>query len=742
MFPVTGMMCAVCAGTVEKTVSECPGVTGASVNFASSEVSFSWNPAVTSPEKVADAVREAGYGMIVENSVEKSVEEKRKAETRQYRRMRADLIAAWALTLPLSVICMMHFHFPGDAYVMMALALAVMAVSGRRFYVNGLRHLFKGSPDMDSLVAVSTLVSFLFSLFNTLFPSYFGSRGIAAGLYYEASAMIIAFVLTGKFMETRARRNTGLAIKALMGLQPSEACLVGPDGSTRMISVNEIMPGFRLSVRPGDRIPVDGKVLSGLSSVDESMLTGEPEGVEKTPGSPVYAGTFNTTGAIEIEAEKVGAATELSRIIESVREAQGSKAPVQRLVDRISRVFVPTVIVLSLLTFCIWSAFGQDKIPLAVLCAVSVLVIACPCALGLATPTAVMVGIGKGATSGILIKEATALELLHKTDVLAIDKTGTLTEGRPAVEEVYPENAASEGLVTAIYTLERRSTHPLAGAITSWAEHALPGVTEKEIGEFDYIPGLGVKGTVGGVSLWIGNERLAESEGASISGEMRRKVETWEKEGAGIVLAGNNGSALAAFKVADRIRPDAAETVGALKRMGVKTVLITGDREATALHVARQTGIDETISGVLPQGKQDVIRRMKKEGHFVAMAGDGINDSQAMAEADVSIAMGGGSDIAIEVAQVTIVSGRLMYIPAALRLSAATIKTIKENLFWAFIYNVIGIPVAAGALYPLWGVTLSPMLASAAMALSSVCVVTNSLRLNRVNLNTIKTDKR
>ncbi len=735
VFPVTGMMCAVCAGTVEKTVSEVPGVSDVAVNFASSEVSFSWDASATSPEKVAEAVRAAGYDMIVEDSEAKAVEEKQKSDMRQYKRMRTDLILAWVFTIPLSCICMLHIHFPGDGYVMMMLALAVMAVSGRRFYVNGLRHLFSGRPDMDSLVAVSTLVSFLFSLFNTLFPSYFTSKGIPADLYYEAAAMIVAFVLTGKFMEMRARRNTGTAIKALMGLQPSEALVVDAGGNLTTVSVNDIKPGDRLSVRPGERIPVDGKVVAGISVVDESMLTGEPEGVEKVADDKVTAGTMNGNGTLTVVAEKVGKATELSRIIRCVREAQGSKAPVQRLVDKISRVFVPVVISVAILTFVVWISFGIDKLPMAVLAAVSVLVIACPCALGLATPTAVMVGIGRGASNGILIKEAAALEQLQKVDTLAIDKTGTITEGLPSVVDIFQDGESEPLFFDALSRLERHSTHPLAKAISEWTKANGTTSGAVEIEDFENIPGMGIVGKVGNIRAWIGNESLADRMEAPTSSEMSSMAAEWAREGAGVVFAGIPGKNLVVFKVADTIRQDAAEAVEALKDMGVTTILLTGDRFTTAKHVGRLVGIDEVVAEVLPQGKQDEIKSLKKEGRFVAMAGDGINDSQALAEADVSIAMGGGSDIAMEVAQLTIISGKLTYIPKAIRLSAATLKVIKENLFWAFIYNVLGIPLAAGVLYPVCGLMLTPMIASAAMAFSSVCVVANSLRLNKIRID-------
>lgn len=733
-YPVMGMMCAVCASTVEKTVADCDGVKEASVNFASSEVCFCYDPAVTSPEIIAKAVSEAGYEMIIVNTVEEAVEEKEKADREQYQKMRNNLIIAWMLTLPLSIICMLHVHFPGSSWVQALLALGVMVISGRRFYTAGLRHLLQGRPDMDSLVAVSTLVSFLFSFFNTLFPEALNGRGIPADLYYEAAAMIIAFVTTGKFLEARARRNTGTAIKALMGLQPSEALLVGKDGSLRRVRIEEITPGDQISVRPGDRLPVDGIVTSGHAVVDESMLTGEPEGVEKTTGDKVSAGTLNTNGTIIVKATEVGGSTELARIIECVREAQGSKAPVQRLVDKISAVFVPAVISISILTFIIWLCFGIDKLPLAILAAVSVLVIACPCALGLATPTAVMVGIGRGAREGILLREATALEQLSKINVLAIDKTGTLTEGKPQVTGTCKADGdISQEFIGAVRDLEMKSAHPLAGAIADWC-NKISCTKAKEPEHFDYIAGKGIIGTVEGTDYFIGNEALVADEGAGIPENIREATSRWSAEGAGIVMAGSKKRVIMAFKVADTIRPEAKDTVEILKEMGVKSVLLTGDRYATALHVARATGIDEVVADTLPQDKQDTIRDLKKNGYVVAMAGDGINDSQALAEADVSIAMGGGSDIAIEVAQITIVSGRLYFIPRAIKLSKASLKVIRENLFWAFIYNVAGIPVAAGVLYPVWGLLLSPMIASAAMAFSSVCVVLNSLRLNRMKI--------
>lgn len=730
-FPVTGMMCAVCAGTVEQTVRQLPGINEASVNFATSSLSVSWNPAVTSPQIIAEAVRKAGYDMIVESTQAAADEEQARREARQYRYMRLMVWLAWILTIPLAVICMIHIHFEGEQWVMAGLALAVMGICGHRFYINGFRALGKLRPTMDSLVAVSTLVSFLYSLFNTLWPDVAYAHGLPADLYYEASAMIIAFVLTGKLMELRARHSTGSALRALMGLQPAEAVLVEPDGKTHTVRIEDIKPGDLISVRPGERVPVDGTVTEGHAAVDESMLTGEPIAVEKTPGTTVSAGTLVDNGTITINATQVGGATRLAHIIDAVRRAQGSKAPVQKLVDKVAMVFVPAVILIALVTFGVWLTVGYGNLPVAIITAVSVLVIACPCALGLATPTAIMVGMGRGARNGILVRDAEGLQNLGHVNILAIDKTGTLTEGHPAVSDTYIAAGADSlpDILGAVAALERKSAHPLAEAIADWCE----GHGAKPAGEvtFDYIAGMGITGSVEGRNYWIGSAPLAEREHALIPAAMSAAAAQWGKEGAGIVFAGAGTETLAAFKVSDTIKPEAAETVTQLKKRGVEVVLLTGDRRDTAEYFARLAGIDKVIAEVLPTGKQEAIQSLKGKGKIVAMAGDGINDSQAMAEADVAIAMGTGSDIAIDVAQVTLVAGRLTDIPKAMQLSRDTLKVIRENLFWAFIYNLIGIPIAAGVFYPVWGWLLSPMFASAAMAMSSVCVVLNSLRLGK-----------
>ena len=733
LFPITGMMCAVCSGTVEKVISSVPGVKKAEVNLATATVSIEWNSKETFPEAIAEKVKDAGYEMIVAADIARAVEEQERKELESYRTLKFKTVLAWILTIPVSVICMLHLHFPHDELVMMVLTLIVMAVCGSRFYVKGWLGLKQLRPGMDTLVALSTSVSFLFSLFNTFYGHYWTDSGFSADLYYEASAMIIAFVLTGKTMEARAKRSTGGALRALMCLQPDEAVLCTPDGEKRSVPISVLKVGDTVLIRPGDRIPVDGVVVEGRSAIDESMLTGEPLPVEKVAGEKVSTGTINGLGSLTVRAEKVGASTVLSGIIEAVRNAQGSKPPVQRLADKISSYFVPVVMGLSLLTFVVWLLVGGG-VQMALLSAVSVLVIACPCALGLATPTAVMVGIGRAAENHILIKNAAALELLAKTKVLAFDKTGTLTEGHPMVTDVL--YAKADGLSdterSVIYGLEERSEHPLAGAIVAWgkAGGVLPAVPD----DFSYIPGMGISGHADGREWWVGSMRMAEDRCGELPESVLSGVEEWGSQGAGMVFAGYGSHLLAVFKIADILRKDARQTAERLKNLNIDPVLLTGDSRQVAESIAREVGIDTVYASALPGDKQKIVAGLREKVGVVAMVGDGINDSQALAEADISIAMGGGSDVAMDVAQVTVTGNRLSAIPVAVGLSVKTIRIIRENLFWAFIYNIIGIPLAAGAFYPLFGILLNPMFASAAMALSSVSVVCNSLRLKKVKI--------
>ncbi|MDE6391974.1 MAG: heavy metal translocating P-type ATPase [Muribaculaceae bacterium] len=723
-FPVTGMMCAVCAGTVQKTLASLPGVTEADVNFATGSATVTWNPAVTSPDTMRRALDEAGYVLITESDEARADAERERREAAEYSSMRRRLIVAWILSLPVAAFCMVHFHFRGEEWVYMALTLTVMLYCGAGFFRRGFRSLAAKAPTMDTLVAISTSVSFLFSAFNTVFPEVMTSRGHSADLYYEGAAMIITFVLTGKLMEMRSRRGTGAALRALTGLQPKTALAAGADGEFRETEVSLIKTGMLVSVRPGERIPVDGTVTSGLSAVDESMLTGEPERVEKTPGCTVTAGTLNGTGTLTVRADSVGADTELARIVRTVREAQGSKAPVQRLVDRISAWFVPAVIAVSVITFAAWAIISGD-IARALVCAVSVLVIACPCALGLATPTAIMVGIGRGARRGILVRDATALELLDKTDTVVLDKTGTITSGHPVVSEsVWKPGADIMKFSAAAYGAELRSTHPLAEALCSYFRSL--GISASEPESFEYTPGKGMTFKTSGMAFRLGGADLASEPDSPIAQATR----DWLAEGAGVVILSADGEPAAAFKVADSLQPGIKETIERLRASGREVILLTGDREATARHIASLAGITEVRAEAMPDDKYRFVARLREEGHTVAMAGDGINDAEALAEADVSVAMGGGSDIAIEVAQLTLVGGRISALPEAFALSRKTIRIIKENLFWAFVYNVTGIPLAAGVLASS-GFLLTPMFASAAMALSSVCVVANSLRLQK-----------
>lgn len=715
-------MCAVCAGSVQNAASEVEGVVEAVVNFAASSLTVSWDPAVTDIEKISRAVSEAGYVMIIAADAAEAERRHDEAEENLFRDMRRRMVLAWVLTIPLAAVCMAHLHFPGENWGMALLALAVMIFCGGAMLVNGFRHLWRRDPNMESLVAISTTVSFVFSLFNTLFPEFWTLRGLPADVYYEASAMIIAFVLTGKLMEQRARRNTGGALRALIGMQPRTSTIVLSDGSFATVATSEVTPGDIVVVHPGDRIPVDGIVAEGDSPVDESMLTGEPLAVEKNPGATVRAGTVNISSVLKVRAEGVGEQTELARIIESVRRAIGSKAPSQRLADRISRRFVPTVMMLSLLTFGVWVLLDPDNLTMGLTAAVSVLVIACPCALGLATPTAIMAAIGNGARRGILVRDVEALENLSRIRILAIDKTGTLTEGKPVVAEAAGIDSAT---LDALLSIERLSAHPLAGAIADYA--AAHGARHKEVTDFGYHPGRGASGRVGNVDYLVGSLQWVGHAAGGIPPAMKQLA---CEACSGIVAVAAAGKFAGLLRVVDKIRPDAAATVSQLKSAGVRVVLLTGDSAANAETVAREAGIREVHSELLPIDKQEEIRRLRQQG-LTAMAGDGINDAVALAEADLSIAMGDGSDIAIETAQLTLIGGRLRDIPAAMRLSARTRRIIKENLFWAFIYNIIGIPVAAGVLYPLCGVLLTPIFASAAMAVSSVSVVLNSLRLTR-----------
>lgn len=726
--PVLEMSCAVCAANVESAVWALKGVREAAVNFAAGTLNVEYDPSEITLQQMREAVQTIGYDLIVdeENAIELQEQEQRK----HYLSLRRRTLWAWIFCVPLMLLGMVWMHEPWSPWGQLVLTVPVLFVFGRSFYVTGWRQARYGKANMDTLVALSTSIAFLFSLFNTLFPQVWYARGLEPHVYYEAAGMIVAFVLLGKMLEERAKGSTSSAIRKLMGLQPKTARLVGADGTEREVPIAQLKSDDRVSVRPGERIPVDGVVADGSSYVDESMISGEPVAVGKKAGDKVLAGTINQKGSFILEARQVGSETVLARIVRMVQEAQGSKAPVQRIVDRVSAVFVPTVIGVSILTFMIWMLIGgTSSLTYALLSAVSVLVIACPCALGLATPTALMVGIGKAAEHHILIKDAFALENMCRIDTAVVDKTGTLTEGKPAVTDwlwLAPSDETS-ALKSVLLAAEMKSEHPLAEAIVAALRDSAAEKVDAE--DFRSLTGKGVSVRVAGVEYWIGSRGLAAEYLSGVPESVTAQAERWQEAGKSVVWYGRGAELMALAAVADPVKATSAEAVRELAHMGIKVHMLTGDGRKTAAAVAAELGIGHFEAEVLPDDKEQYIRGLQSQGRRVAMVGDGINDSQALARADVSVAMGKGTDIAMDVAMVTLMTSDLMLLPKAVTLSRRTVRLIRQNLFGAFIYNLIGIPLAAGVLYPAYGILLNPMLASAAMAFSSVSVVLNSLRL-------------
>lgn len=723
IFPVVGMSCAACAARVDKTLNSLEGVT-ASVNYATAAVTVSYPPEACSPEKLREAVRNAGYDLLIDTATDIEAEAA-KLRNRHYVQLKRRTIGAIALSLPLSVISMCFPQLPYAGYIMWILATLVVFGLGRDFFINTWKQLKHGTSNMDTLVANSTGIAYLFSTFNLFFPEFWIQKGIAPHLYFEAAAMIIAFILLGRTLEERAKGQTSEAIRKLMGLQPKRVTVI-KDGQEVETGIDSILPQDVVVVKPGERIAVDGTVLQGSSYVDESMLSGEPLAVRKQPGDKVFAGTINQKGGFRFTADKVGSDTLLAHIIRRVQEAQGSKAPVQKLVDKIAAVFVPSIILIAILSFLLWYVLDDaNGFTHGLLALVTVLIIACPCALGLATPTAIMVGIGKGAGQGILIKDAESLEIARKIDLLVLDKTGTVTEGKPVVTD-WLWTAEGENCKDIFYTLEKHSEHPLAEAIAQ----GIRG-TEQTLEAFESLTGMGVKGEAKGTSYYAGSYRIVEAAKAKVPAPLEEKAQLLAAEAKTVVWFVKNNEVCGLAAITDRIKPTSAEAVATLQRMGVEVVMLTGDNSQTAASIARQAGIRRFQAEVLPDQKAEWVKKFQSEGKKVAMAGDGINDSAALAQADLGIAMGQGSDIAMSVAPMTLMSSDLLRIADAIRLSADTVRTIRQNLFWAFIYNLISVPVAAGILYPVNGFLLNPMIAGAIMAMSSVSVVTNSLRLKK-----------
>lgn len=723
-FPVLEMSCAACAARVDKILRAQTGVREASVNYASATATVTYDAAGCSPEQLKKALQEAGYDLLVEPA-RNAADQAEEARLQKFRQLR--FCTAWALAfaLPTAIVGMFFMDVPGAGWAMWALSTPVVWWSGRSFHVNAWNQLRHRSANMDTLVAVSTGIAYLFSVFNLFFPSVWTSRGIEPHVYFEASSVIIAFVLLGRLLEERAKRQTSAAIRKLMGLQPKTVTRVAPDGSLGEVSVESVRTDDLLMVRPGEKIAVDGLVVDGQSYVDESMLSGEPNPVGKQAGAKVYAGTVNLKGSFRFRACQVGADTVLAQIIRLVQDAQGSKAPVQKLVDRIAAIFVPAVIVLSVAAFLLWVLLAPENgFTHGVLAMVTVLVIACPCALGLATPTAIMVGIGKGAERGILIKDAESLETACHIDTVVLDKTGTVTEGRPRVtDHLWLHDDSSP--IAVYYALEKQSEHPLAEAVTTFLGERPVLRTD----HFESITGKGVKGEVDAIPYYIGNRKLIDENGIACDARLDAAATRWYDEGKTVVYLANGDEVLGVTAVTDRIKATSVEAIRSLHQRGMEVYMLTGDNETTARRIAAEAGIDRYRAGMLPGEKAAFVRQLQAEGHKVAMVGDGMNDSAALAQADLSIAMGQGSDITMDVAQMTILSSDLTRLSDAITLSRLTVRTIRQNLFWAFFYNLISVPVAGGVLYPVCGFLLNPMIAGLAMALSSLSVVTNSLLL-------------
>ncbi len=730
-FPVLEMSCAACAVSVESALRTREGVKDASVNFASQTATVNYDTEVVNVGQLQEVVRAVGYDLVVDVEDPQAAQEV--AQQEHYKALVSRAVGALVLSLPVAVLGMFFMDWHYSAYVSFVLSIPVVCYFGRSFFVHAWQQLKHGRANMDTLVALSSGIAFLFSAFNTFFAEFWHTRGLHAHVYYEAADLIIGFISLGKMLEARARTQTSSALRKLMGLQPKMVWVIKNDTETE-VSVAALQVGDIVVVKPGDRIAVDGIVRKGESYVDESMISGEPVAVLRKPGDTVFAGTVNQRGSFRFEAQKVGSDTLLAQIVRRVQEAQGSKAPVQHLVDRIAGIFVPVVIGISILTFSMWMLLGGDNaFTHALLTSVSVLVIACPCALGLATPMAVMVGIGKGAEHNILIRDAESLELAHRVTAVVLDKTGTITEGKPVVTGIHwrTEDAASLGEV--LLGLEQLSEHPLAAAVAGYLRDS--GTARVRIPmAFQSITGRGVTGVVDGKTYYTGNEALLREKGIAIDASLTERAQRWQADGATVIYFADGHAAQAVLAVADKVRETSRAAIETLQRQGIEVYMLTGDNADTARVVAGKVGIQHYTGAVLPAEKAAFIQRLRQNGAVVAMVGDGINDSEALAQADVSMAMGKGSDLAMDVAKVTLMTSDLQFVPKVLRLSRSAVRGIRQNLFLAFVYNSIGIPIAAGVLYPLNGFLLDPMIASAAMALSSLSVVGNSLRLKRAAL--------
>lgn len=723
-FSVSGISCTSCAASIEAILSSGEGIKSAVVNYAALSVNIEYDPSLTSPEKMKTMLVKAGYDLIIESD-----ENLDDIIIKNYLKLKKKVIGAWIFTIPVIFFGMFFMHEPFTKWISLVLTIPVIFIFGNGFFIRAFAQIKRLNTSMDTLVAASTGIAFLFSLFNTLFPQYWTARGLDAHIYYEAATAIISFVLLGKLLEEKAIANTSSAIKKLIKLQPDEVSRQNSDGTFSIISVKDLKINDIVLVKPGERIAVDGQLVDGKSFVDESLITGEPLHVEKNIGDKVFAGTINQKGSFTFTAQKLGEDTLLSGIIKLVKEAQTTKAPVQKLVDKIASYFVPIVFSISIITFILWLIFGgENALSHALITSITVLVISCPCALGLATPTAIMVGIGKAAEKNILIKDAESLELAKKINVVILDKTGTITEGKPVVTEIIRnKDAYSDNHDNILFSMESKSEHPLAEAIVRHLEINKPTALTPE--SFESLTGYGIKASFNDQVYYIGNSQLITINNINTNSELQKEAEKLKLEAKTIMYFADDKNTLAIIAVSDKIKPTSASAIYDLQKKGIEVILLTGDNYQTAKVVADATGITSFKADMLPEDKFSFIKDLQSKNKVVAMVGDGINDSPALAQADVSIAMGKGSDIAINVAKVTIINSDLKFIAKTIEISKQTVATIKENLFWAFIYNLIGIPIAAGAFYAINGFLLNPAFAAAAMAFSSISVVLNSLRL-------------
>lgn len=782
--PITGMTCAACQSFIQRTLASETGVKDATVNLMLHNATITFDPSLTSPAALVEKVRGTGYGAAMPPTDESVLDEQLRhdeQQLREYRKLRLKAVVslaagAVAMLLSMPLMSMSHtqgmehmkdplmawsmrvldpilqdampwmYEISGDAirWLLFALAAFIALWAGRHFYTKAWSALMHHTADMNTLVALGTGAAFLYSAASTIAPQFFIRHGIAPDVYFEAAILIIGLVLVGNTLESRAKGQTLVALRKLVNLQPKTATILR-DGTETKLPLEAICEGDLILVCPGERIPTDGLIVSGNSSVDESMMTGESLPVEKTSQSRVIGGTLNQHGSFQYRATTLGTHSALSQIVKLLRDAQGSRAPIQRIADHVSAIFVPTVLGIAIATFFLWRAFAPHAgIMQAFAAAVTVLVIACPCAMGLAVPTAVMVATGRGAAHGILIKGGEALQLLENIDTIALDKTGTITLGSPRVIDVVVAERGrtvldrqsllegEERMISLAAVLERASEHPLAEAIVRYAQERGLAIAQPE--DFNSLPGLGVVGIVDGSATLIGNSSLMEKYNIDTEA-LRSSAEHFAKDGKTALWIAINGKLAGILAVADTVKPTSAAAIRQLHAEGLRVVMLTGDNELTANAIARKVGIDEIIAGILPAGKVDAITRLQREHHRVAMVGDGVNDAPALAQADVGLTMSNGSDIATEAGDVTLMRNDLTAVAMAITLSRGTMRVMRQNLFWAFIYNVIGIPLAAGALYPVFGLLLSPVLASAAMALSSFSVVANSLRLRRLRLS-------